>query len=245
MNIKVKKILFWLTWVIPLLTACEKDEIAVYSGADLVNIDYVGMELVKDSIDITYGFVNDQEKTINLMFLLIGYEKNYDREVAITIKSEDGAIAGTHYQIPDKIIIPKNKVKTSVPLIIFRSKDLSENGARSFLLQISKSTDLMPGIQTTLFVRMSDDIPDEWIGDKNWFMNKVSDYFGECSKTKYLFIYKELDIWDFSAWSIWNMMGDNNKFIPAKRILKERLSAYEAQNGPLIDPVKGRVTFPD
>lgn len=37
------------------------------------------------------------------------------------------------------------------------------------------------------------------------------------------------------------MMGDAAKFTPASRILKEKLAEYEAENGSLVDPQKGRV----
>lgn len=235
-----------LICLITLFAACQKDDILVYKGKDKVNINYKDMEnLNKDSIDIAYGFISDQKKVIDLKLLLMGYAKDYDREVKVSVTSKDGATAGTHYEIPTPIIIPKGEVQKTVPLTILRPVDLMQNGPRSFSLQIINSKDLEPGIQTTLFVRISDDIPEKWVGDEKWFMNKIAEYFGECSKTKYLFIYKELNIWDFSAWSFYGMMGDTKKFLPAKRILKERLATYEAQNGPLTDPVKGRVTFPD
>ena len=118
-------------------------------------------------------------------------------------------------------------------------------GAKSFLVKLVDSDDLVAGLRTTLFVTVSDDIPDEWVGDEGWIMNPISQYFGKCSKTKYLFVYEQLGVWDFSSWSYWGMMGDAAKFTPAKRILKEKLAEYEAENGPLVDPKEGRVTFPD
>ena len=154
-------------------------------------------------------------------------------------------MAGTNYEIADNVIMPKGEVSISVPLKVLRSEDLMTTGAKSFLVKLVDSDDLVAGLRTTLFVTVSDDIPDEWVGDEGWFMNPISQYFGECSKTKYLFVYEQLGVWDFSSWSYWGMMGDAAKFTPAKRILKEKLAEYEAENGPLVDPQKGRVTFPD
>ena len=75
-------------------------------------------------------------------------------------------------------------------------------------------------------------------------MGSISDYFGTCSRTKYLFVFETLGIWDFSVWSYWGMMADASKFTPAQRMLQEALAAYEAENGPLIDENGEQVTFP-
>lgn len=241
----IKYVLPVLTGLFFVLAACEKEDIPYYSDVERINFDYTSMGLSKDTVNIAYGFVTDQYTNIDLELLLTGYAKDYDRVIGLTITSEDGAVAGTNYEIADNVIMPKGEVSISVPLKVLRSEDLMTTGAKSFLVKLVDSDDLVAGLRTTLFVTVSDDIPDKWIGDEGWFMNPISQYFGECSKTKYLFVYEQLGVWDFSNWSYWGMMGDAAKFTPAKRILKEKLAEYEAENGPLVDPKEGRVTFPD
>lgn len=241
----IKYVLPVLTGLFFVLAACEKEDIPYYSDVERINFDYTSMGLSKDTVNIAYGFVTDQYTNIDLELLLTGYAKDYDRVIGLTITSEDGAVAGTNYEIADNVIMPKGEVSISVPLKVLRSEDLMTTGAKSFLVKLVDSDDLVAGLRTTLFVTVSDDIPDKWIGDEGWFMNPISQYFGECSKTKYLFVYEQLGIWDFSSWSYWGMMGDAAKFTPAKRILKEKLAEYEAENGPLVDLKEGRVTFPD
>ena len=241
----IKYVLPVLTGLFFVLAACEKEDIPYYSDVERINFDYTSMGLSKDTVNIAYGFVTDQYTNIDLELLLTGYAKDYDRVIGLTITSEDGAVAGTNYEIADNVIMPKGEVSISVPLKVLRSEDLMTTGAKSFLVKLVDSDDLVAGLRTTLFVTVSDDIPDKWIGDEGWFMNPISQYFGECSKTKYLSVYEQLGIWDFSSWSYWGMMGDAAKFTPAKRILKEKLAEYEAENGPLVDPKEGRVTFPD
>lgn len=241
----IKYVLPVLTGLFFVLAACEKEDIPYYSDVERINFDYTSMGLSKDTVNIAYGFVTDQYTNIDLELLLTGYAKDYDRVIGLTITSEDGAVAGTNYEIADNVIMPKGEVSISVPLKVLHSEDLMTTGAKSFLVKLVDSDDLVAGLRTTLFVTVSDDIPDKWIGDEGWFMNPISQYFGECSKTKYLFVYEQLGIWDFSSWSYWGMMGDAAKFTPAKRILKEKLAEYEAENGPLVDPKEGRVTFPD
>ena len=241
----IKYVLPVLTGLFFVLAACEKEDIPYYSDVERINFDYTSMGLSKDTVNIAYGFVTDQYTNIDLELLLTGYAKDYDRVIGLTITSEDGTVAGTNYEIADNVIMPKGEVSISVPLKVLRSEDLMTTGAKSFLVKLVDSDDLVAGLRTTLFVTVSDDIPDKWIGDEGWFMNPISQYFGECSKTKYLFVYEQLGVWDFSSWSYWGMMGDAAKFTPAKRILKEKLAEYEAENGPLVDPKEGRVTFPD
>ena len=241
----IKYVLPVLTGLFFVLAACEKEDIPYYSDVERINFDYTSMGLSKDTVNIAYGFVTDQYTNIDLELLLTGYAKDYDRVIGLTITSEDGAVAGTNYEIADNVIMPKGEVSISVPLKVLRSEDLMTTGAKSFLVKLVDSDDLVAGLRTTLFVTVSDDIPDKWIGDEGRLMNPISQYFGECSKTKYLFVYEQLGVWDFSSWSYWGMMGDAAKFTPAKRILKEKLAEYEAENGPLVDPKEGRVTFPD
>lgn len=241
----IKYVLPVLTGLFFVLAASEKEDIPYYSDVERINFDYTSMGLSKDTVNIAYGFVTDRYTNIDLELLLTGYAKDYDRVIGLTITSEDGAVAGTNYEIADNVIMPKGEVSISVPLKVLRSEDLMTTGAKSFLVKLVDSDDLVAGLRTTLFVTVSDDIPDKWIGDEGWFMNPISQYFGECSKTKYLFVYEQLGVWDFSSWSYWGMMGDAAKFTPAKRILKEKLAEYEAENGPLVDPKEGRVTFPD
>ena len=241
----IKYVLPVLTGLFFVLAACEKEDIPYYSDVERINFDYTSMGLSKDTVNIAYGFVTDRYTNIDLELLLTGYAKDYDRVIGLTITSEDGAVAGTNYEIADNVIMPKGEVSISVPLKVLRSEDLMTTGAKSFLVKLVDSDDLVAGLRTTLFVTVSDDIPDKWIGDEGWFMNPISQYFGECSKTKYLFVYEQLGVWDFSSWCYWGMMGDAAKFTPAKRILKEKLAEYEAENGPLVDPKEGRVTFPD
>lgn len=245
----MRMIIRYLLWVPVCLTlvlaSCQKENIPYYSDVERVNFDYTSMGLKKDTVNIVYGFVVDRYTDLDLNILLVGYAKDYDRAIGLEITSEDGAIAGTNYELPETIVMPQGEVSVKIPLKVLRSSDLQESGAKSFLIKLVDSKDLTAGLRTTLFVTVSDEIPDQWVGDANWFMNPIKQYFGECSKTKYLFVYEQLQVWDFSTWSYYGMMGLDSKFLPAKRILKEKLAEYEEANGPLVDPVKGRVTFPD
>lgn len=242
----IVKFLMMLTCLTLVLTACQKEDIPYYNDVERVNFNYTSMGLTKDTMNIAYGFVTDDHTLINLEILLTGYAKDYDREIGLTITSKDGAIAGVNYEIPDNIIMPKGEVTVTVPLNVLRSSDLMEQDTtKSFLVELVDNEEFVAGLNTTLFVTVSDDIPDKWVGGENWSYNTIESFFGECSKTKYKFVFETLGIWNFESWGVWGWMGDSAKFTPAKRLLKEKLAEYEAENGPLMDSEKGQVTFPD
>lgn len=91
------------------LTACEKEDIPYYSDVERINFDYTSMGLSKDTVDITYGFVTDEYTDINLELLLMGYAKDYDRVIGLTITSEDGAVAGTIMKLLIILLCRKEK----------------------------------------------------------------------------------------------------------------------------------------
>lgn len=242
---RFSKCILWMGSVLMCgLAGCGKEGALVYAGPDLVNFDYRKMELQKDTVVVAYGFVQDQFREVDLKLFLTGYAAQVDREVNLKVSSEEGAEAGVHYQLPEKVVIPANEVEASVPLRILRPAALLDKSV-SFWVRLEDSESFRAGIRAGLFFQVSDEIPEQWIGDENWYEGSIEDYFGECSRTKYLFVYQQLGVWDFDAYSVWGMMADANKFAPAKRIVKEKLAEYEAANGPLVDPEKGRVTFPD
>jgi len=241
---KIKYMIMILWGALFGLTGCEKEGLTTYEGTEMVNFDYNKMDLKKDTVTIAYGFVTDEYKIIDLNLVIVGYPVPVEREVKLTVTSEDGAQAGVHYELPEKIVVPANEVMLTVPLKVLRPSDLM-TAPKSFLVKIEDSQNFVAGIRTTLFVSVSDDIPEEWIGDEGWFMGSIDDWFGKCSKTKYSFIYQQLEVWDFTVYSYYGMMADNAKFGAAKRIVKEKLAEWEAVNGPLVDPKEGPVTFPD
>lgn len=228
-----------------LLTACQKEDIQTYTDVERINFDLQGMELKKDSVEISLGFFKGEVKEFPLHLYAIGYKKEVARKINIRITSSDGAVAGTTYELPDVIEMPKDELEYVVNLNILRDPDLQKK-SKSFLIELQKSDAFVPGINTSLYVKVSDGIPTTWIGDDAWgYGLKLVDYFGECSRTKYQFVYDKLGIYDFSVWTYYGYMGDATKCNAAKQYLKKELAAYEKEYGPLIDPEAGRVTFPD
>ena len=100
----IKYVLPVLTGLFFVLAACEKEDIPYYSDVERINFDYTSMGLSKDTVNIAYGFVTDQYTNIDLELLLTGYAKDYDRVIGLTITSEDGAVAGTNYEIADNYL---------------------------------------------------------------------------------------------------------------------------------------------
>lgn len=228
-----------------LLSACQKEDIQTYTDAERINFDLRKMDLKKDSVEISLGFFSGEIKELPLHLYAIGYKKNVARKINIRISSADGAVAGTTYELPEVIELPANELECIIPLNIMRDPEL-QTKAKSFLIELGNSDAFVPGVYTSLYVKVTDGVPTTWIGDDAWgYGPKLVDYFGVCSRTKYLFVYDRLGIYDFSVWTYYGYMGDATKCNAAKQFLKKELAAYEKEYGPLVDPVEGRVTFPD
>lgn len=227
------------------LAACQKEDIPTYSDIERINFDLKKMNLTKDTVEISLGFFQGEVKELPLVFYVIGYPKDYARPINVQITSDNGAVAGVTYKLPDVLEIPKEVLSCTIPLNILRDPEL-ETKSKSFELKLSDSEGLVPGLYTSLYVTVTDGIPTTWIGDEGWWYgDKLVAYFGECSREKYKFVYEQLGIYDFSVWTYYGYMGDAAKLNPAKAYLKKQLAAYEAEHGPMKDENGKRITFPD
>lgn len=239
--------------IVGFFAACQKNGIPVYSDIERINFDYNSMGVrtedgvLKDTFNFDMGFSALSYDSINLEFILIGYAKNYEREIGLEITG-DKEYVGSILDIPERIVLPADSVKVTVPCKIHITEDL-QAADKLFHLRIVDSENLYAGNRTTVCLTASADVPTVWVGDENWWGNKIESFFGECSKAKYRFVYQVLGVWDFSNWNgtgFSSSMGDAGKFNPAKRLLKQALAEYEAENGPLVDEETGKqVTFPD
>lgn len=237
--------ILWMTilGVLLLCTACQKEDLPTYNDVERINLDLSGMGVKNDSIEVAFGFTMEDYKDLELKFLVIGYPKDYARKITLKVEGDEG-VAEELLEFPDKMEIPANEMETTITCRLTKKSDFIGDG-KGFTLNLVESDDFQVGLTTSLYVSVSDDVPTEWIGDAEMFYGMLkSTYFGECSKTKYLFVYRVVGEWDFKNWSAgWG--GDHTKARAAKSLLKRELAAYEKENGPLIDPDKGRVTFPD
>lgn len=228
--------------VLILCSACQKEDLPTYNGEEKINLSLSAMSLKKDSVEVAFGFTTEVYKTLTLELIVIGYPKDYAREIALKVEG-DADLTKELLELPDKIELPANAMKLSVPCKIHKNSQYIGEG-KSFTLRIVDSKDLKTGLTSSLWVNVTDDIPTTWVGDAEMFWGMLeSTYFGECSKTKYLFVYKYTGEWDFNNWKGgWG--GDHNKARAANSVLNRELAAYEKENGPLVDPDKGQVTFP-
>ena len=246
MNIRLICVLAGLLF---LAAACQKEDIPVYTGDNRVNFDYNAMSVPSkdgrylDTLVYELGFSDTDSVQVDLEFILIGYAADHDREIALNVTG-DTEFVGSVLAMPETIVMPAGEVSTTVPVYIVVSEDLRED-AKMFHLTIADGEELLAGNRTTLSFQASADVPTEWVGGEGWMDGyRIEDYFGECSQTKYLFVYEVLGIWDFTDWGTWGIMANEALFAPAARVLKERLAEYEAENGLMIDENGNRVTFP-
>lgn len=221
--------------------ACRKDDVITFAEIPMVNFNLTEMSLSRDTIDVQFGFTTEQIKSIDIHLILMGYTAELDREIGVYLEGDPTFIA-EGLEIPEKWIMPMGKVMGTVKFNIKRNRKLIGKNGQEVKIRLESNNYFQVGIKDSLVVRVYDEIPTEWIGDADWYMGSIADYFGPCTKAKYEFIFKTFEEWNFTSWSIWGMMPNKEKFKAATRILKERLAA----EGPIEDPndPTGFITFP-
>ncbi|MGL5683274.1 MAG: DUF4843 domain-containing protein [Marinifilaceae bacterium] len=236
---KTNNIIIILCFLSSLMWSCQKDEVMVYTDFPKVNFDVNKMDVSNDTAYIQFGFVDTDTLIFDVHLILMGYASETAREIGLKVEGEANFMKNAIKGI-DTWQMPAGKVLVHLPVAINRCNDVVGEG-QELKIRLIDNDNFVSGLKDSITIFISNDIPDTWVGDAKWFMNKVEEFFGPCTKAKYLFVYQTLGVWDFTSWASWGM-GDAKKFNPAKRMLNERLSEV----GPIEDPdsESGYVTFP-
>lgn len=122
-----------ITCVISLgFLACEEENIATYSGKDVIYFQWAveGYRTAKiDSTSITFAFELPSQVTDSLVEIPVkvqGFTSTNDRSVNVKVLEESTAQLGVHYSMPDNITIPANSVIGYIPITFNRTADMKD-----------------------------------------------------------------------------------------------------------------------
>ncbi|WP_426484316.1 DUF4843 domain-containing protein [Flavobacterium sp. 2] len=118
-------------------SSCTKEEIETYSGKDNIYfspavVSYIslnGAKVLTDSIGLSFSLDNPTitGRLFKIPIAVQGKASNVDREVKVSIDPSTTAIKGTHFTIPDKIIIPAGKVVDTIRVQVIRTPDMKKS----------------------------------------------------------------------------------------------------------------------
>lgn len=94
-----------------------------------------GTMAVTDSVDLTFVYQSGDEMDVPVKLQLVGRPADHDREVAVTISSDD-AVEGTDYRLNGKAVIPSGASAADYVVTLLRTPAL-KNGKKMIEMTIS------------------------------------------------------------------------------------------------------------
>jgi len=194
----MKKIITFcfLLFTISMVFSCKEDEIDLFNGKAAL---FIGVKMDKastperdmDSVrNISFGFTDLQETTINFMVRLQGIPGKADRK--ITIKVAGTATKGSDYELNENVVLPAGAHYVLIPCRIIRNPTLMDTQKKLTLSLVATELFEVPDT-TKARINLSDGIP------TNWVNNSMATYIlGSCRKVKYQFFYDMMGYYDLA-----------------------------------------------
>ena len=198
MMIAMKMRYFCILWLLLGVTACQEDEIDLYSGDPAISMAVILENGRTDTTrSINFGFMTEKEITVDFLAKLEGLPVGYERNIKFVLGGD--AIRGTDYEFPDKVILPDGAHEVRIPCRIKCDGSLMDQN-RTIVLAVIPDETFVKGFQSSARVVIGDGMPGEWVGGDYWYI------LGHCSRLKYRFLYDMLGYYDLGAFSYSELM---------------------------------------
>lgn len=194
----MKKIIIFcfLVFSISMVFSCKEDEIDLFNGKDAL---FIGVKMderstPEDDMDsvrnVSFGFTELEETTINFMVRLQGTPSKEDRKVKIEV--EGTAIKGTDYELNEQVVLPAGAHYVLIPCKLIRNPSLVDIEKEIKIGLVADELFEVPDANKAR-IKVSDGIPTEWVN------NFSAPYvLGRCTKAKYQFFYDMMGYYDLT-----------------------------------------------
>lgn len=198
----------------------------------------------RDSVNHTFALSPNTttSDTVTLRFRIMGFPKDFDRQIALKLTENSTAKDGYHFKI-NNLFIPANTSDGTADLIFFRKAGLKDSTVFAEL-NIAENDFFKVGYEDfdsnskldRLTYRFT--ITDKLAMPSNWPTLWLS-MFGEYSDTKIVFLSQ---LMNYTAWNVSFLYPQDR----SNMINKARIGIYEYEkvNGPMIDENGNRVLIP-
>ncbi|MCD0472233.1 DUF4843 domain-containing protein [Flavobacterium sp. JAS] len=141
----MKKILILSSILLSILgfTSCSQEEIETYKDTDNIYfspsvfpIPVSAVNILTDSVGLSFGLENPSiiEKTYKIPIRVQGKLSDTDRKVKVTIDPASTAIEGTHFTLPENIVMHAGHEVDTIAVKIRRTPDMKD---KSMLLVLN------------------------------------------------------------------------------------------------------------
>lgn len=125
------------------LASCDQEGITTFKSADSIyfsnsvfaNITINGAKTLVDSTGFSFAL---EKATVTEMIYPIpiqvqGNISKVDRKVKVTIDPKSNAVEGTHFKLPENIILRAGNVRDTILVTVFRTPDMKQKGFQLIL----------------------------------------------------------------------------------------------------------------
>jgi len=246
MKTYIKTIIF-CSIIALVFSACEKEEIAIFSGKDVVYFKWAidGKEFESNKIDstsVSFALTLPNEVTDSLISIPVrvqGYTSTQDRIVKIKVMDESTAINDVHYSISEEVVIPANEYTGYIPVTFNRTEDMKDQ-IFSLKLQLLENENFETSLfgtevsnnnsdkilsYTEVEIAISDILtePDRWYSLKG--------YIGDFSIKKF-YLFAEVNQMDLPNY---NVIPDWGDFYGHIAVFKAYLEAQVNAGTPVLE----------
>lgn len=237
--------------ILAAFTSCKKSELTSFDQQAMVHFYKLFTDAQKDSVLYTFAVkpASLVQDTVKLPVRIAGKAADKDRVINLkAVADSTTAVEGTDYKI-HSAIVHAGKYNDSILLIVYRKPSMQTDEKR-LLLEIIPSADFQPGLYNTPAspsdvkqsggsIRLLVKINDFLTQPANWSM--LSSFFGTYSKVKYQFI---IDVTGRAEFPYGSATGiPYGQMAAYQNMLRQALSDYVAEHGPMIDENGQTVTF--
>ncbi|OXA79087.1 protein of unknown function [Flavobacterium aquidurense] len=123
------------------LTSCNQEEIQTYSGTDNIYFSpsvypITALRILTDSVGVSFALEKPViiEKTYKIPIRVQGKLSDADRKVKVSIDPSSTAVQGTHFKLPDNIVMHAGREVDTIEVKFFRTPEMKN---KSFLLVLN------------------------------------------------------------------------------------------------------------
>ncbi|MFH6995099.1 DUF4843 domain-containing protein [Flavobacterium sp. FlaQc-48] len=168
-------------------TSCTQDGIEAYQDTDNIYfspsvfaISINGAKVLTDSTGFSFGLDNPAitEKVFLLPIRVQGTVSNVDRKVKVTVDPSSTAVLGTHFSLPENIVMHAGKEVDTIAVTVHRTEDMKTKGL-TMVLNLEENEFFTTKMQTKItnvltqktmsFVRFKISFDDKLTQPKGWY----------------------------------------------------------------------------
>lgn len=225
------KYIYLLGIILIFLSSCSKSEIDTFASAS----DNEMVNILGEEAEVSFDLIPETEVTYDITARLSGFAVGQARTINIVATSETTGVEGVHFTISD-CVIPANEIEGTCQLTLMADTTLVDGDSLIIELEVQKSGELLPGIDTKLRYKIVAGLPNAW---PDWLWGY---FFGSYSKEKYKFLIGLFgsadEVAKIPSWGNFMNMGAYQFYI------NKELKKYNDAHGTLIDENGDEVTFP-